>query len=296
MWSFLSKHIDEYQDSERDCRGDTAIFRAISNDKPVSFIYAMIQHRQGLNILERNTNNETPKEFAERLGKQDIAEAIDQYIFENYSRGFLVNLPLNFYGKPAIKLQNKFGQTLQELSHEGGNEQDIQATDHYATIERQAKRLFEAAKAGELQRVVKLNTAIYKDKNGYTAVTKGVVFKQPRVVEMLITERPQLRLVPDNCNRYPLHYAYLIPEPEGSALRRVLLQTNPEEIEHRVDKDGKTPVEYSNMQGSPEAECLLEKVRVLDLYGREKETTFATIASSNTINPYIQPQSKEEDI
>ena len=41
------------------------------------------------------------------------------------------------------------------------------------------------------------------------------------------------------CNRYPLHYAYALPEEQGQPFIRLILEHDANEIENRVDKVSK---------------------------------------------------------
>ena len=38
------------------------------------------------------------------------------------------------------------------------------------------------------------------------------------------------------CNRYPLHYAYALKEQDGKPFIRLLMEKNPDDIEHKTDK------------------------------------------------------------
>ncbi|GFO50563.1 ankyrin repeat domain-containing protein 53 [Plakobranchus ocellatus] len=75
--------------------------------------------------------------------------------------------------------------------------------------------------------------------------------------------------MPDNCNRYPLHYACSLPDEQSREFVRVLLEKNPEQMEKTMDKDGVYPAEYLAKRDSAELQQMLMDARTLDAYGRE---------------------------
>jgi hypothetical protein len=46
--------------------------------------------------------------------------------------------------------------------------------------------------------------------NGYTALIRAIVWRHLKVVEALITERPALKVIPDNVSQYPVKDALSI--------------------------------------------------------------------------------------
>ena len=65
-------------------------------------------------------------------------------------------------------------------------------------LQKSACRLFRASARCEEKRIIQYNKADYRDQNGYTALTRAVVFNQLRSAELLLTDRPQLKLIADN--------------------------------------------------------------------------------------------------
>ncbi|KAL5006206.1 hypothetical protein ScPMuIL_015012 [Solemya velum] len=159
-------------------------------------------------------------------------------------------------------------KTLQTIIDETEDKYDMKKWLNFKDTENQGIRLFEAASCGYVDTAKPINDASFKDRNGYTALIKAVVFSQLEMVEFLCSTRPALKTMADNCNRYPLHYAYALPPTQGQPIIRALLQNNPHDIDKKVDKNGLVPADYGALRGTEEMESMLQSARTLDVYGK----------------------------
>ncbi|KAK2159172.1 hypothetical protein NP493_1742g00003 [Ridgeia piscesae] len=267
LWTFLSQKVNCFQDRERDTWGRTAVFRAAENGKSADFMEKMLKAKSGHPLLERRMDGLTLREFAHEYNLDELSATIDKYLCETASLHFIVQMIVNFQGDELLEIKDKDGNSLLDLALEATTGQpSAQVTHNLKTVEETAVKLFEAAAMGDLQMVKQLNRANYIDKNGYTALTRAIVFNQPAVVDALITERPALKAIPDNCNRYPLHYAYALPADQSRPMVKLLFGRRAEDTEHKVDKDGREAVEFKDMRGQLEIMQMLHDARTLDAY------------------------------
>ncbi|XP_061167109.1 putative ankyrin repeat protein RF_0381 isoform X3 [Saccostrea echinata] len=255
--------------SEKDKNGNTAVLRAIENDCSVKFIQWLIQCTKGLCLVDRNKDALTPRELAQAYNRDDVVKMIDKYIIDKM---IPVGIP-KFSGcflkeKDIVSIKDEqTGKTLAEKALDD-DRFDAQKWLNFHDVQNHAIRLFEAASLGNVDIVEKTYDSNYKDKNGYTAMIRAVAFQQYEVVRLLCITRPILKSIPDNCNRYPLHYAYALPEAYGKKLIELLLEQNPQAIEQKVDKDGRSPADYAKIRDTLEIQKMLYDARTLDLYGK----------------------------
>ncbi|XP_048729288.2 uncharacterized protein LOC125646798 isoform X3 [Ostrea edulis] len=265
---------DPSEHSEKDKNGNTAVLRAIENDCTVKFVQWLIQCTKGFCLMDRNKDALTPRELAKAHDRDDIVKMIDKYIIEKM---IPVNIPkfsgCFFKEKDFVNIiDEQTGRTLAEVALDD-DRFDARKWLNFHDVQNHAIRLFEAACLGNVDIVEKTYDSNYKDKNGYTAMIRAIAFQQYDVVRFLCITRPTLKSVPDNCNRYPLHYAYALPEsygPEsdGVKLIKLLLEQNPQAIEQKVDKDGRSPADYAKIRDTLEIQKMLYDARTLDLYGK----------------------------
>ncbi|XP_064603384.1 poly [ADP-ribose] polymerase tankyrase-1-like [Liolophura sinensis] len=264
MFSALSPE----ERDEKDMDGNTPILRAVQEGMSPNWIQWILRENYGYNVTDRNMDGLTPRELAACLGHEDIVQAIDKFIVHQLGKLLLFHLPVTFYGEGNTNVTDtETGQPLLDLARVNKNtDADFKVLKRYKNIEARGLALFQAAAAGNMEDVKNLNDADYKDKNGYTALTRAMVFNQVEVGRQLCIDRPVLRTIPDNCNRYPLHYAYALPEDQGQPFVRLLLEKNPDDLERRQDKDGRIPAEYRNIRDSEEITQMLFDARTLNAY------------------------------
>ncbi|XP_025084720.1 uncharacterized protein LOC112558479 isoform X2 [Pomacea canaliculata] len=265
---FLYSVQEDSEMMEKDENGNTALLRAVENGTSNQIIKWLLATQNGLNVCQRNKDSLNARELAKSRGRLDVVALIDNFILQQQKKFFLVNLPVHFYGLENLQFVDEHsGKSFIDLVAESKDEDDYKSLKHYKAIENKAVTLFEAAARGDLEQVQQLSVADFQDKNGYTALIRAIVFNQPDVANFLCTSRPLLKFIPDNCNRYPLHYACALPLGQDEIFIRILLEKDPELIEKKMDKDGHFPVEYSNMRGSKEIRQMLYDARTLDAYG-----------------------------
>ncbi|KAL8623804.1 hypothetical protein ACOMHN_059885 [Nucella lapillus] len=266
---------------EKDSRGNTALLRAIEEDTGNTALLRAIEEgaseqiiswllalQSCLNITHRNKDSLNARELAKSLGRNDIVSLIDKMVLQQRKKFFLVNLPVHFYSSENLQFTDEHsGKTFEEIVKEGRDDEDRKSIAHYKTIENRAITLFEAAARGDLDQVEYLSVADFQDKNGYTALIRAIVFNQPEVAKYLCTSRPVLKSIPDNCNRYPLHYAFSLPAGQDRTFIGILWERNPEMIEKKMDKDGRYPVDYRKLRGTVDVDQMLYDARTLDAYG-----------------------------
>lgn len=260
---------DPSEHSEKDKNGNTAVLRAIENGCSVKFVQWLIQCTKGLCLVDRNKDALTPKELAQSLNRDDIVQMIDKYIIEKMVPAQLPKFSGCFLKEKDISTikDEQTGKTLVEKALED-DRFDAQKWLNFHDVQNHAIRLFEAASLGNVDIVEKTYDSNYRDKNGYTAMIRAVAFQQYEVVRYLCITRPVLKSIPDNCNRYPLHYAYALPELFGRKFIELLLEQNPQALEQKVDKDGRSPADYAKIRDSLEIQKMLYDARTLDLYGK----------------------------
>ncbi|KAK7098777.1 serine/threonine-protein phosphatase 6 regulatory ankyrin repeat subunit B-like isoform X2 [Littorina saxatilis] len=265
---FLHSVQDASEMLEKDTRGNTAILRAIEEGASEQIISWLLATQNGLNVTHRNKDSRNARELADYYGRQEIVNLIDKFVLQQRKKFFLINLPVHFYGLDNLHFVDEHtGKSFEEVILDGRDEDDRKSISHYKDIENRGISLFEAAARGDMEQVQRLSVANFQDKNGYTALIRAIVFNQPEVAKYLCTSRPVLKSIPDNCNRYPLHYACALPDGQDKTFVKILLERNPELIEKKMDKDGKYPVEYRSMRGSPAILQKLLDARTLDAYG-----------------------------
>ncbi|XP_067655159.1 putative ankyrin repeat protein RF_0381 [Haliotis asinina] len=261
----MAKYIFAVQDyaerTEKDSHGNTALLQAIEKGLSESLIHWLIVAHEGTCLMHRNQHGVTPRELAAQKGRTDVVYTIDKFVEQQSMRFSLLFLPVHFYGEDNLNITQLSSKFACEAG-ENGIRHAIQS------VEARGLAMFEAVARGDLAQVQNLNEANYQDKNGFTALTRAIVFAQPEVTKYLCTSRPELKCIADNCNRYPLHYAFALPDDQLMTFARILLDRNPEEIECRVDKDGRFPVDYKNLRDTEEIRWILYDARTLDAHGQ----------------------------
>ncbi|XP_012941148.1 serine/threonine-protein phosphatase 6 regulatory ankyrin repeat subunit A [Aplysia californica] len=267
---FIHSVQDASEMLEKDHKGNTALLRAVEEGATDRLIDWLLVAENGLSLTQRNESGMNARELAVSKGRSDIVQTIDKFVLQQRGKFFLVKLPVHFYGMDNLQFTDEqLGKTLLEVVEEGKDSDDIKALRHYSEIEFRGITLFQAAAKGDLADVKTHNVGNFQDKNGYTALIRAIVFQQLEVTKYLCTSRPVLKSMPDNCNRYPLHYACALPEQIGKEFIKVLLERKPEDIEKRRDKDGVFPVEYRDMRNTSKVQQMLSEARTLDAQGRE---------------------------
>lgn len=267
----ITQYLHSVQDAsemfEKDVDGNTAILRAVQEGASEQIISWLLATQNGLNITHRNKDSLNARELAMSLGRPDIVSVIDKFVLQQRKKFFLINLPVYFYGLDNLQFVDESGKHFMDVVLEGRDENDQKSMYHYKDIENRGITLFEAAARGDVDQVRKLSVANFQDKNGYTALIRAIVFNQPEAAKCLCTSRPVLKSIPDNCNRYPLHYAHILPDNQEKVFVRILKERNPELIEKKMDKDGRHPIEYQQQKDTLEMQQLLFDARTLDAYG-----------------------------
>lgn len=266
---YLHSNQDPYEMQEKDTRGNTALLRAIEEGASEYIISWLLAAENGLNVYQRNKDSLNARELANLCGRQEIVSLIDMFILQQRKKFFLINLPVHFYGLENLQFVDETSKkTFEEVVAEGGDEDDRKSIVHYRKIEQRGISLFKAAARGDLEQVQHLSVANFQDKNGYTALIRAIVFNQPEIAKYLCTSRPDLKVIPDNSNRYPLHYACALPDGQDVTFMKIMLECNPEQIEKKMDKDGVYPVEYRSRRGTPFIDQMLLDARTLEAYGQ----------------------------
>ncbi|KAK0060373.1 E3 ubiquitin-protein ligase MIB1 [Biomphalaria pfeifferi] len=271
--SELAKYLltvqSESEMNERDMNGNTALLRAVEEGASLQTIQYLFDAAKGLNLTHRNMNGLTARELAGYKGYTDVVHFFDKFVNQQRGKSFFLHLAVKFYGSSNLHITDEeSGKTMIESLELGGYYEDVKTIKHIADIERKGIQLLEAAAKGNLEDVKKLNTANFQDKNGYTALIKAVAHGQAEVVRFLTSSRPALKIIPDNNNRYPLHYAYSLPDEQSIIMTNILLASKPEEIEKKADKDGIFPAEYMNLRETSSVIQMLADVCTLDAYGQ----------------------------
>lgn len=267
IWKFLCQKTQGRQDLQKDEMGNTSLLRAIRVGRDPSFITSLMAEHSGRNITDRNMHGQTPRHLATALERPDVVAAIDKYLALSSPRALLY-LPISFYGKDHLRhAKNGRGPPDNAVAPAA----DAKTLKNYDRVETMGLQLFHAAANGDVEAVERLNGADYRDKNGFTALTRAVVFNQLPVVRLLLTSRPQLKNIGDNCNRYPLHYAYSLPDSQAAAMVDLLMENNSAGIETQMDKDGRLAAEYKALRYTPEILTALHNARTLDPYGKPAE-------------------------
>ncbi|XP_041366605.1 serine/threonine-protein phosphatase 6 regulatory ankyrin repeat subunit A-like [Gigantopelta aegis] len=269
----IAKYLFSVQDPtellEKDANGNTAILRAVQERCSATLITWLLEVQNGKCLTHRNKDGLTPVELASHLQHTELVLAINQFILKGNKDLDLLQLPVHFYGNQNLQLTDETcGKSLVELVKDSNNKENLVALERYSDIEERGVSLFNAAATDDLDLVQKLNMGNFQDKNGFTALHRAIVFNQQQIAENLVLTRPGLKSIPDNCNRYPLHYACLLPDEQLVFFAKLLLEKNPQDIEKRVDKDGRYPVDYKRLRGSSEGLQLLYDARTLDAYGK----------------------------
>ncbi|KAL3842174.1 hypothetical protein ACJMK2_020217 [Sinanodonta woodiana] len=269
----IAKYLDNVQKkiehTEKDCEGNTVLFRAIIEGVPVSTLFWLMDTMSGSNLLDRNKNGLTAREFAEENGRPDVVQAIDRYILQNMNLNSWIQFPIRFYRPELLNITDEqSGKTFWEKLEEEKDNHNLKRVMDFAQTEKHAISLFEAAASGYLDQVKNLNDALYQDRNGYTAMIRAIVFNQLEIVNEFCISKPLLKSIPDNCNRYPLHYAYMLPREQGKPFIQLLLEKNAEAVESRMDKDGRVAAEFADFRNTADIQQMLYNARTLDAYGK----------------------------
>ncbi|PAA49399.1 hypothetical protein BOX15_Mlig005151g2, partial [Macrostomum lignano] len=278
QFDLLMMLVEAGVDSEaRDPDGFTMLHRLIRTDiRPQHFV-RVLQARQGQNVLllkDRlpfSCELRTPREMAVRLGRRDLAEAMDSVIDELFrqsksrpAKGLLMTLATNFYGAA------NFGPT-------SGSKDPVkeQFLSRIQLVEKSCGELFEAIRQDDLEKMKALNEVDYRDVNGYSALIRAVACNRYEMALWILAERPQQAAMADNEGLTPLHYAYLLPDLEGNAYIQLLTRSSPvviplaDQLETLADMRGFVPCQLRERREHQLFRQALDRARSLDVYGRK---------------------------
>ncbi|XP_060074500.1 uncharacterized protein LOC132554211 [Ylistrum balloti] len=256
---FLNARMDVMERLEKDKNGNTAVLRAIEEEVSPKLVHWLIDTSGGSCLAERNKEGLTPRELALTQKSDAIVKVIDRYIVQKPTNISIYASHLYNERDTLDIVDEATGQTLRDIVQK---KKKIKLN-----YEVDAGNISIAAAKGDLGEL-KNCTANFVDRNGYTALTRAIVFRQLSVCEHLCTVRPQLKSIPDNMNRYPLHYAYALPDGVGKDYVNLLLEKNPESIESKVDLMGRCAADYKNLRQEVEIQTMLYDAMTLDILGK----------------------------
>ncbi|XP_045174795.1 uncharacterized protein LOC123536065 isoform X3 [Mercenaria mercenaria] len=265
---------DSTEHQEKDVNGNTPLLRAIENGVDTRTIHWLIKARGGYSLLDRNCDGFTPREIAHKRGRDNVVKMIDRYIAKELPPIMLRLFPVAFYPSELLNIVDEeyylemAGDSLEQKMNKVAEQHHVKTWIDVNQTQNNAISLFEAAANGDVKKVYECSNANYQDKNGYTALTRAVVFNQFETAKELCTRRPALRKIGDNCNRYPLHYAYAMPKDQAEKFIKLILDNDANEIENRVDKDGRVAAEYADLRETKEIKQMLYDARTLDSFGK----------------------------
>lgn len=259
---------DSREHEEKDTNGNTPLLRAIEEGVEARTIHWLLKIRGGYSLLDRNKDGFTAREIAVKRGRDDVVKVIDKYILKDISPIVLRLFPVSFCSPDLLTTVDESGVTLEQKLSKTAEERNMKSWLDINETQNQAISLFTAVAKGDMAKVEQLNNAYYQDKNGYTALIRAVVFNQLDVANLLCIHRPALRKMPDNCNRYPLHYAYALPDDQAKPFIRLILEKDATEIESRMDKDGRVAAVYKELRKDKEILQMLYDARTLDVFGK----------------------------
>ncbi|KAK3101294.1 hypothetical protein FSP39_002450 [Pinctada imbricata] len=263
-----SKLTDTSEHMEKDVNGNTPVLRAIESGCPAKFIHWLLTVTNGRCLTDRNKDSLTTKELAQARNREDVVKTIDRFILAKMIPTRIPQFSTHFWKEKDLCPINDevAGKNLEDIINKE-DKYDVRKWINFHDVHNHAIRLFEAVALGNEDIVEKNYDANYKDRNGYTALIRGIVYQQYQVCKYLCMTRPNLKSDPDNWNRYPLHYAYALPDGISHIFIKLLLEGDPD-IEHKVDKDGRCPAEYGDLKVSTEIQRMLYDARTLDVYGK----------------------------
>ncbi|XP_052268283.1 uncharacterized protein LOC127869655 isoform X2 [Dreissena polymorpha] len=259
---------DDREHSEKDQNGNTPLLRAIEEGVDTQTIHWLIKVRGGYSLMDRNKDGFTARELAQKRGRDSTVKMIDRYIAKELPAIVLRLFPVAFYPQELLNIVDEAGESLDQKLVKIAEKHNVKTWIDCNQTQNHAISLFEASARGDVEKVNKLNDASYQDKNGYTALIRAIAFNQYEVANQLCILRPPLKKIADNCNRYPLHYAYALPEAQGRQFIRLILDSDANEIENRVDKDGRVAAMYKDLRGNVETLQMLYDARTLDAFGK----------------------------
>lgn len=266
---------DGTEHQEKDVSGNTPLLRAIENGVDTRTVHWLIKVTGGYSLLDRNCDGFTAREIAHNRGRDNTVKMIDRFIAKELPPIVLRLFPVAFYPAELLNIVDEekgdsaeAGDSLEQRLNKIAEAHHVKTWIDVAQTQNHAISLFSAAAKGDSNKVIELSDANYKDRNGYTALTRAIVFNQVEVANQLCIRRPALRKIGDNCNRYPLHYAYALPKEQGQPFIRLILNKDANEIENRVDKDGRVAAVYKDLRGSREIRQMLYDARTLDVFGK----------------------------
>ncbi|CAG2241890.1 unnamed protein product [Mytilus edulis] len=287
---FLNPQMDPAEHKEKDQAGNTALLATIEKCLSVRYIQWLIQVTRGSALVDRNADGLTPKELATAKNNTEVIKMIDKYIIQNVVQEsgiptlLLPQFAINFCCEEEITriTDEKTKKTLVELLQDSNDKYNMKKWLNFKEVGNYAEKIMRAASGGDIfEKEIRMKSsdgglsyikdkydANYRDRNGFTAMTRPIVFHKFDIIEYLCTTRPMLKTLPDNLNRYPLHYAYALPEPESERVRKLLQEKNPQEIEKRVDKDGLYPADYAALRDSLKVQQILYDARTLNVYAQ----------------------------
>ncbi|RUS75612.1 hypothetical protein EGW08_016638, partial [Elysia chlorotica] len=194
---FIHSQMDPREMAEKDRHGNTALLRAVAEGATDKVIDWLLVADHGNNLTHRNQSGMNARELAVSKGRSDIVQTIDKFVLQQRGKFFLVKLPVHFYGLDNLQFTDEqIGKTLFEVVEEGKDKDDKKSLRLYNEIEERGIQLFKAAAEGDMKTVQKLNAANFQDKNGYTALTRAIVFHQLDIAKYLCISRPDLKLMP----------------------------------------------------------------------------------------------------
>lgn len=259
---------DSREHEEKDSNGNTPLLRAIEEGVDSKTIHWLLKVRGGYSLLDRNKDGFTAREIAAKRGRDDVVKVIDKFVSKEISPIVLRLFPVSFCSPDLFTAQDESGVTLEQKLNKTAEERQMKSWIDINQTQNQTISLFTAVAKGDKTKVAQLNDAYYQDKNGYTALIRAVVFNQYEVANSLCIHRPALRKMADNCNRYPLHYAYALPEDQSRPFVRLILEKDANEIESRMDKDGRVAAVYKDLRQDKEIQQMLYDARTLDVFGK----------------------------
>ncbi|XP_064634100.1 alpha-latrotoxin-Lhe1a-like isoform X2 [Lineus longissimus] len=239
---------------EKNSQGYNGLHVLIGNCASIKTIEWVNSFTNGRLLSQKDMQGMIPRELAVVFGREDVFKYIDSFVagMNDLDKLFLA---VDFYGVENFKHAVQEKETLNMIK----------------ACESRAKELFEAVATGDVKTAASLNKANYRDKNGFTALIKAIVYNQYDTAKHLLVDRPILKSLSDNCNRYPLHYAYALPESVGYPFVRLILEKTPEDFEKTYDKDGLIPADYINRRKTDKVNSMINSALRLDIQGKVKE-------------------------
>ncbi|KAL4224476.1 hypothetical protein ACF0H5_015177 [Mactra antiquata] len=292
--------MDSSEHEEKDCNGNTPLLRAIEMGVDTKTIHWLITVRGGYSLMDRNIEGLTARELAQKKSRDNVVKMIDRYITQELHPMVLRLFPVAFYPPDLLNIvdedknDSEVGDTLEQKLTKVAEQHHVSKWIDPNQTQNQAIRLFSAAAKDDLSTIHELNDACYQDKNGYTALTRAIVFNRFKAAEKLIIHRPALRKIGDNYNRYPLHYAYALPWQQGEKFITLIIGNDGSEIDSRVDKDGVVAADYAKRRHTQEIRQMLYDARTCDAFGKHGPPLGAWPPGAETFPPMPDEESGKD--